>query len=109
MGGKGRNSKNSRKNNRRKNGKNKNQKNKGSKKGGVFGGLQGAFGGDQQSKGKNSSKSQMEVDDDRDSDDMVEEVECHSVDGNPKATPASANNYYDQDDSEGDGVQCRQM
>jgi len=52
----------------------------------------------------------MDLDEAEDDDDLVEEVECHSVDGNPKATPASASNYYDHDDDEdGDGVQCRQM
>jgi len=113
-GPKGRQSRNQRKNNRRKNGKNKNQK-KG-KKGGVFGGLQGAFGGDQGPKQKGNGKGShsnsklqgMELDEE-DDDDLMEEVECHSVDGNPKATPAAANNYYDQDDDDGEGVQCRQM
>jgi len=103
---KGGNRRNSRKGNRRKNGKNKKGKNK---KGGVFGGLQGAF-GDQaanKKKGRKGSAEQMELDEEED--DLVEEVECHSVDGNPKATPASASNYYDDDNDEEDGVQCRQM
>jgi len=51
----------------------------------------------------------MDLDEEEDDLDMMEEVECHSVDGNPKATPAAANNYYDQDDEDGEGVQCRQM
>jgi len=49
------------------------------------------------------------MDEDEDDEDMIEEVECHSVDGNPKATPASASNYHDEDGDDGDGVQCRQM
>jgi len=91
------------KNNKRNKNKNKNKKNKNKNKG-MFGGLHGAFGGD--------TKNNMDDnDDDNDLDnDLVEECECHSVDGNPKATPASASNYYNQDDEEdGDNVQCRQM
>merc|ERR1712228_557125 len=91
---------------KKKNKKNKNKKNKNKNKG-MFGGLHGAFGGDTKS---NKEDQGMNVSDDDDMNDMVEECECHSVDGNPKATPASASNYYNQDEEEdGDNVQCRQM
>merc|ERR1719203_55477 len=113
------NNKPQRKNSNSKRGKNqKNRGRKGKQKGkkgrkgknnsrggkGAFSGLHGAFGaGDQKNKGRSPP---MDVDDE---DDLIEEVECHSVDGNPKATPAAASNYYSQDDDESDGVQCRQM
>mmetsp|Transcript_39828 Transcript_39828/g.65223 ORF Transcript_39828/g.65223 Transcript_39828/m.65223 type:complete len:505 (+) Transcript_39828:2998-4512(+) len=92
------------KNNRRSKSK-KNLKKQKSKKsgGGVFGGLQGHF-------AASAEKDKMEEDEEDDDDEMVEHVECYSVDGNPKATPATASNYHhDDDDDEGDGVQCRQM
>merc|ERR1712154_604877 len=93
------------KNNNNKRHKNNKRKNKNKNKG-MFGGLHGAFGGDT----KSNKEDAMNVSDDDDMSDMVEECECHSVDGNPKATPASASNYYNQDDEEdGDNVQCRQM
>jgi len=104
----------SNKKNRNKKGKQsrRSQKKKGKKgkrggNSGMFGGLHGAFEGNNGQKRRNSKsqRDSMELDEE-----MVEEVECHSVDGNPKATPASASNYYDRDDDdEGDGVQCRQM
>lgn len=88
-------------------GKGKGKKNKG----GMFSGLQGAFGAENngQRKGKNKEKEKMEEDERVSEDEMIEEVECHSVDGNPKATPASASNYYQDDDQDEEGVQCRQM
>ena len=113
-GQKGRNQrKNNRQNNRRKNQKNKNKKGKKGGGGGqgMFGGLHGAFGDQSGAKGgkrKNPQSASMEIDEE--DEELIEEVECHSVDGNPKATPATASNYYNQDEEEdGDGVQCRQM
>jgi len=109
-----RNRSNKGKGNQRNRGKGKG-KNKGKKnKGGMFSGLQGAFGAENggkggKGKGKGSEREKMEEDERDTEDDMVEEVECHTVDGNPKATPASASNYYQDDEEEGDGVQCRQM
>merc|ERR1712048_770170 len=92
-------------NNKRKN--NKKNKRKNSKRKGMFGGLHGAFGGG------GGGDNKMDMDDNgnvSDEDDvLIEECECHSVDGNPKATPASASNYYQDDEDDGDNVQCRQM
>ena len=102
------NKRNSRKKNGKKGGNNKKNKNS---KGGMFGGLAGAFGGgggggnNNNNKNKNDTTEKMDEDEDYEE---IEEVECHTIDGNPKATPASASNYY-QDDEDGDGVQCRQM
>eukprot|EP01083_Nonionella_stella_P033928 92823_1 len=92
----------SKRNQRNKKG-NKKKRNKKGGKGGVFGGLAGHY--------ENKNKAKQTIDAmDEDEDEMFEEVQCHSIDGNPKATPASAGNYYNQDDDdETDGVQCRQM
>jgi len=87
--------------------KQKKKQKKKKQKGGVFGGLHGHFGDNK--KGKNKQNEEMNVDEEEDIDDMIEEVECHSVDGNPKATPASASNYYQEDQDDGENVQCRQM
>ena len=42
-----------------------------------------------------------------------EDYEMHetaeTVHGEPKVTPASARSAYDEDEDEGDGVQCKQM
>jgi len=109
--------KNNRKNKQKKNAgkKGKNKKGGGGGggggSGGMFSGLQGAFGGG----GGGDKNKKMELDnnnddDDEEDDELIEEVQCHTVDGNPKATPATASNYYQDDDEEdGDGVQCRQM
>jgi len=40
---------------------------------------------------------------------MIEEVECHEVDGKPQPTPATAKGLHDEDDEERDGVSCQQM
>jgi len=97
------------KNNKRNNKKKNNKKNKGKKEKGMFGGLHGAFGGGN-ANGNNKQQQQQQFDDASDSDDLIEECECHSVDGNPKATPAAARNAYTQeDDDEQENVQCRQM
>merc|ERR1712157_277013 len=97
---------NGKKNNNKKRKNNKKNKRKNSKSKGMFGGLHGAFGG-------GGGDNKMDMDDNNgnvsDEDDvMIEECECHSVDGNPKATPASASNYYQDDEDDGDNVQCRQ-
>ena len=51
--------------------------------------------------------------DDEDDEDYDEDYEMHetaeTVHGEPKVTPASARSAYDEDEDEGDGVQCRQM
>merc|ERR1711933_114397 len=51
------------------------------------------------------------MDEDVDEDD--EEYEIHetaeTIHGEPKVTPASARSAYDEDEDEGDGVQCKQM
>merc|ERR1712130_678217 len=60
------------KNNKRNKNKNKNKKNKNKNNKGMFGGLHGAFGGDAK-----STEDVMDADDD----DLIEECECHSVDG----------------------------
>ena len=41
---------------------------------------------------------------------FFEEVEAHNIDGEPDVTPASAKSAYDEDEEEqGEGVQCRHM
>jgi len=88
-------------------GKGKGKKGKGGGKGGMFSGLQGAF-GDGPKKGQGNKEKERMSEDEREEDEMIEEVECHSIEGNPKATPAAARNYQQEDDEE-EGVQCRQM
>merc|ERR1712129_101058 len=98
------------KNNKRNNKKKNNKKNKGKKDKGMFGGLHGAFGGGNDAPKANGNKQQQQqFDDASDSDDLIEECECHSVDGNPKATPAAARSAYQQDEEQDENVQCRQM
>lgn len=50
---------------------------------------------------------------DEDEEEWDEEYEIHetaeTVHGEPKVTPASARSAYDEDEDEGDGVQCKQM
>merc|ERR1740123_1553314 len=83
---------------------------KAKKEKGMFGGLHGAFGGGNANGNNKQQQQQQQFDDASDSDDLIEECECHSVDGNPKATPAAARNAYTQeDDDEQENVQCRQM
>jgi len=55
-----------------------------------------------------------EMDEDAEEEDYEdEEYEIHetaeTVHGEPKVTPASARSIHDEDEEEGDGVQCRQM
>merc|ERR1712129_657951 len=99
------------KNNKRNNKKKNNKKNKGKKDKGMFGGLHGAFGGGNDAPKANGNKQQQQqqFDGASDSDDLIEECECHSVDGNPKATPAAARSAYQQDEEQDENVQCRQM
>ena len=99
-----------RKNNKRKNNKKNNKKRKSMNKG-MFGGLAGAFGGGaDDGTGKDNSQNSMDMDDEEEEEELIEECEAESVEGNPKATPASAQNYYNQDEEdEGENVQCRQM
>jgi len=40
---------------------------------------------------------------------MIEDVECHEVEGKPQPTPAAAKGVHDEDDEERDGVSCQQM
>jgi len=92
--------------NARNRGKNKG---KGKKNKGMFSGLQGAFGNENGQKGGKAKKEKMDEDVREDEEEMIEEVECHSIEGNPKATPAASRNYHQEDDDEEEGVQCRQM
>jgi len=55
-------------------------------------------------------KDEGEMDEDEDYDEDYEMHEtAETVHGEPKVTPASARSAYDEDEDEGDGVQCKQM
>eukprot|EP00486_Rosalina_sp_Unknown_P012051 CAMPEP_0201592118 /NCGR_PEP_ID=MMETSP0190_2-20130828/190096_1 /ASSEMBLY_ACC=CAM_ASM_000263 /TAXON_ID=37353 /ORGANISM="Rosalina sp." /LENGTH=75 /DNA_ID=CAMNT_0048050737 /DNA_START=1487 /DNA_END=1714 /DNA_ORIENTATION=- len=58
-------------------------------------------------------KTQGEMDQDEEEEYEDEDYEMHetaeTVHGEPKVTPASARSAYDEDEDDGDGVQCKQM
>jgi len=41
--------------------------------------------------------------------DLMDHETAETVHGEPKVTPASARSIHDEDEEDGDGVQCRQM
>jgi len=41
--------------------------------------------------------------------DLIDHETAETVEGEPKVTPASARSIHDEDEEDGDGVQCRQM